>query len=219
MKRYAKTDEFLKRVKRLIRTEFNRLLSFDNLNMKQTTKETEELYTRLKSYNAINYVAIARAGKQYALDALPEDLREKGKKADPAKTVTSVLAGFNFVTGYLYHAEAERKRARQAEEMMSAQGIKSRFKQVIDRCASLWYLQSSQYAVDIEDASVVDTWMAAGIEEVEWVAEDDSRTCKVCRERNGKVYKIDEIPPKPHYNCRCTLKLTEKSLKREGREA
>jgi SPP1 gp7 family putative phage head morphogenesis protein len=61
--------------------------------------------------------------------------------------------------------------------------------------------------------------MAAGIEEVEWVAEDDSRTCKICRERNGKVYKIDEIPPKPHYNCRCTLKLTEKSLKREGREA
>ena len=216
MKRYARVDEFLKRVKRLIRIEFNKQLSFDQLNMKQTTKETKALYSRLKAYNALNYVEIARAGKQWALDALPEDKR--GVEVDPSKTVLAVLGGYNFVTGYLYHNEAERKRARQAEEMMSSQDSKSRFKQAIDRSASLWYLQSAQYAVDIEDAAVVDTWTAAGVTEVMWNAEDDSKTCKVCRERDGMIYKIDEIPPKPHYNCRCTLKLTEKSLKREDRE-
>ncbi len=211
MKMYAKTDEFLKKLKKLIRTEFNRLglMPFDKINARGVKKDTVLLYKRLKAYNTLNYLEIARAGRRYANSFLPENKRVKDK--DMGGLVASVLASYNFVTGYLYESEAERKRARQAEEMMTAKESYSRqkLKAAMDRCASLWFLQSSQYAVDIEDASVIDAWNEAGITEVEWVAEDDSRTCNICRERDGKVYKLSELPPKPHYNCRCTYRVRE----------
>lgn len=215
MEMYSKTDEFLKKLKRLIRSEFNRMgtMPFDKINARTAKKETSELYKRLKNYNMLNYLEIARAGRKYANAALPDDKKVKDK--DMGVLVASVLGAYNFVTGYLYESETERKRARQAEEMMTAKEADSRQKlrSAMDRCAALWYMQSSQYAIDIEDEAVVDAWLEAGIEKVEWVAEDDSRTCKVCRERNGKIYRLSELPPKPHYNCRCTYKIVREDAK------
>lgn len=38
---------------------------------------------------------------------------------------------------------------------------------------------------------------------VKWVSTLDSRTSAICRERDGKIYKIDSAPPVPaHFNCR-----------------
>lgn len=212
MEMYSKTDEFLKKLKRLVRTEF-RKFQFDQLNARSVRRDTISLYRRLKAFNVLNYLEIARAGRRYANSFLPEDKKLKDK--DMSTLVASVLASYNFVTGYLYESESDRKRARQAEEMMTAKESNSRqkFNTAMDRCAALWYMQSSQYAIDIEDEAVVDAWLEAGIEKVEWVAEDDSRTCKVCRERNGKIYRLSELPPKPHYNCRCTYKIVREDAK------
>lgn len=44
-----------------------------------------------------------------------------------------------------------------------------------------------------------------GVEEVEYLAALDERTCGSCGPLNGKVYKIDKAPILPiHPNCRCT---------------
>jgi len=221
MKMYAKTDAFLAKLKRLVRKEFDRqaAFSFDQLNARFARKETKSLYKRLKDYNLANYREIAEAGRKYALEALPASVKEKYKdklkNVDTALIAASVLASYNPVTGYLYEPEAERKRMRQMEEMLTAAGFytRSKFRRAMDRCAKLWYQQSSQYAIDVEDEAVKETWKVAGVERVEWVAELDEKTCSVCRERDGQVYTFDLLPPKPHYNCRCTWRpvWTEKS--------
>jgi SPP1 gp7 family putative phage head morphogenesis protein len=53
------------------------------------------------------------------------------------------------------------------------------------------------------DNATLDGYKDSGVDEVEWHTNIDGRECKVCRERNGKIYKIDKVPPKPHRNCRC----------------
>jgi SPP1 gp7 family putative phage head morphogenesis protein len=46
----------------------------------------------------------------------------------------------------------------------------------------------------------------AGFEKIEWHTVVDQRTCGICRERNGKVYPIDDHPPAPaHPRCRCSF--------------
>lgn len=223
MKMYAKTDEFLKKLKRLIRIEFGQL-PFDNLNVSVARKETKALYKKLKAFNRSNYIEVAREGTRWAINALTDEEKDKVKgRLENAKLdalVASVLASWNFVTGYLYEPEVERKRSRQAEEMMTAKesGSRTKFRQAMDRCAALWFLQSSQYAVNVEDKSIEETWIEAGITEVMWNAEDDAKTCKVCRERDGKIYRLGELPPKPHYNCRCTYSIVREDSKTQAAE-
>lgn len=215
------TDRFLQKLKRLVRKEFDRQagFAFDQLNIRFVKKETKDLYDRLKKFNLDYYRQIASAGAEYAFNALPAPLKGKYeasyKKLNTGLVVASTLASYNFVTGYLYESEAERKRMRQAEEMLTAAALYSRakYKKAMDRAATLWYQQSSQYAIDIEDEAVRDVWERAGVEEVMWITKSDDRVCETCRERHEQIYPIDEVPPKAHYNCRCILRpvWTEKS--------
>ncbi|MBR6011853.1 MAG: minor capsid protein, partial [Methanomicrobium sp.] len=51
-----------------------------------------------------------------------------------------------------------------------------------------------------------------GIEEVEVIACDDSRTCPICTTHDGKIYKLSDdanLPPY-HPNCRCAIKAVVK---------
>ena len=57
-----------------------------------------------------------------------------------------------------------------------------------------------------------------GIEEVEVIACDDSRTCPICTTHDGKIYKLSDdanLPPY-HPNCRCAIKAVVK--KRDKKE-
>ena len=57
-----------------------------------------------------------------------------------------------------------------------------------------------------------------GIEEVEIIACDDSRTCPICSTHDGKVYKLSDdanLPPY-HPNCRCAIRAVVK--KRDKKE-
>ena len=65
--------------------------------------------------------------------------------------------------------------------------------------------------ITVEDAAVIEGYKKAGVEKVMWIAERDDRTCDTCLKRDGLVFPIRDIPDKPHYGCRCTLKpITEK---------
>ncbi len=43
-----------------------------------------------------------------------------------------------------------------------------------------------------------------GVEKVQWITADDERTCPECAPLDGKVFAIDDVPPIPHPNCRCS---------------
>lgn len=208
---YRQTDKFLKSLKTQIRNEFNHLsvLAFDELNVTSTKKETTSMYDRLLDFNYDGYKKIVEESFNYAIGFLTEEQKKKleKKKFDADYEVDFVLENYNWVTGYLYTKEAERKRLRLAEEMMTAKEFhdRSKYSRVIQKNANLWYTQSKQYSIDIADNTVLHVWKQAGIEKVVWVAEHDDRTCGDCNELDEKVFPIDSVPHKPHYGCRCTI--------------
>ncbi len=210
---YLQTDRYLKRLKKQIRTEFNHLslLSFDELNTVRTRKETKDTFDHLMRFNEREYLKIVRQARKYALSLLTEQERKKVKEVSYNEwedlCLEDVLASYNWVTGYLYRKEAERKRLRLAEEMMTAKEYhdRERYSKSLSKGANLWYTQSHQYAIDLEDETTQKVWKKGGVKKVRWIAEDDDKTCSDCRKLNGKIFDIDKVPHKTHYRCRCIV--------------
>ena len=211
---YQYLDALLKKVKKKIRTEFNRLgvMGFDELNVVNTRKVTKEMFDRLladneKAYQKAANDAYSKAKKKAGSVGYTED--------DPegvgGEWLASILLAYNFITGYLYDREAERKRLRLNEQILTAREYSSRemYNNSLRKTANLWWTQTAQYGVDVVDAATIQAYEDMGVDKVRWIAELDNRTCKVCRERNGKIYELSKVPQKTHYNCRCYLEPVE----------
>ena len=213
---YRLADKLLEQLKKLIRREFNRLgiFGFDELNAPRVTRETTELFDRLMRENQRQYLKVAK--KAYA-DALALAMAAGYVGPDDDRIDEAWLLGFlgayNFVSGYLYESEAERKRLRLAEQMMTAKEYLSRtqYNDSLRRSANLWWTQTAHYMLDAVDESTLYAYEVMGVEKVEWITNIDGRECKICRERNGKIYDIKRVPPKAHRNCRCRLIPVPKS--------
>lgn len=211
---YGHLDSLLEKVKKKMRIEFNRLglMGFDELNVANTKKVTQEMFDRLLSTNETLYLAAAK--KSYSRATKTADAAGySGEESEiTGDWLATVLLAYNFVTGYLYDREAERKRLRLNEQILTAREYDNR--QMLNRdlrkTANLWWTQTAQYGIDVVDAATVKGFLDKGVKEVRWVAELDSRTCPECRSRHGVIYKISEIPEKTHYNCRCFVEPVEK---------
>ena len=207
---YNYLDTILAKLKKKLRTEFNRLgmLGFDELNVVNTKKVTKEMFDRLMAENEKAYKKVAvdtyEKAKKKAADA---GYTDEEKSEIGSEWLVGVLLAYNFVTGYLYDREAERKRLRLNEQILTAREYDDRqmFNDSLRRTANLWWTQTLQYGVTVVDEAILQAYKDMGVEEVRWVAKIDKRTCKVCRERNNQIYKILEVPRKTHYNCRCYL--------------
>lgn len=198
---YQTLDEWLKRVKKKIRTEFNHMsvIGFDELNVVGTKKYTQEMYDRLDAENK-------KAYRKIASEAYKKAGGPKAAEIDD-EWVAGVLAMYNLVTGYLYNKELERKRLRLNEQILTAREYDSRsaYNECLRRSANLWYTQSMQYGIDIVDKATIKALKDSGIKRVRWISVHDDHRCGDCEDRDEKIYKIDEIPEKTHYGCRCYL--------------
>ena len=207
---YRLADKLLEQLKKLIRREFNRLgiFGFDELNAPRVTRETTELFDRMKAENKKRYL---EAAKKAYLDAVAlavaAGYRDPGEGKISDAWVVAFLGAYNFVSGYLYESEAERKRLRLAEQMLTAREYLNRtmYSDSLRRSANLWWTQTAHYMLDAVDKATLDGYKDSGVEKVMWHTNIDGRECEVCRERNGKIYAIDKVPPKAHRNCRCYL--------------
>lgn len=207
---YKLADKLLEQLKKLIRREFNRLgvFGFDELNTLRVTTETTSLFDRLMRENERLYLQVAKRAYGDAIAAaVAAGYDDPGENRVNASWVTGLLREYNFVSGYLYESEAERKRLRLAEQIMTAKEYQSRtqYNDSLRRSANLWWTQASHYMLTVVDAATLLAYMAAGVKEVMWNTNIDGRECKTCRERNGEVYPIGDVPPKVHRNCRCYL--------------
>ena len=221
---YEQTDKSLKRLKKKISREFSKLyeMPFDELSVRNTTKITIELYERLTEANKEEYEDIVEDAIEYALLFLDDKDRKRyfDNKIEPKKFVDKVLKDYNPVTNYLYNKEVDRKRLRLAEGMLTAKEVRERnsFREIVRRSMNLWYTQSKQYAEDMADNTVLAVWERAGITMIAWITEEDAKVCDICdylghnKDRSIKLYPINKVPPKPHYNCRC-IKLPVKDDK------
>ena len=119
--------------------------------------------------------------------------------------VDKVLSEYNPVTGYLYGRELKRKQERLVESMITAKKNNDRsfYRDSLRTNANLLYTQSKQYADDVADQTVIEVWKKVGIKKIQWITEKDEKVCSECRPLDMKIFDIDKVPPKPHYNCRC----------------
>lgn len=207
---YRLADKLLEQLKKLIRREFNRLgiFGFDELNAPRVTAETTSLFDRLMRENKKQFLKVAEKAYSNAVAlavAAGYDKPEDGKIDE--WWLMGFLGAYNFVSGYLYESEAERKRLRLAEQMLTAREYLNRtlYNDSLRRSANLWWTQTSHYMLDAVDRATLDGYKDSGVEKVVWNTNIDGRECKTCRERNGKVYLIDKVPHKAHRNCRCYL--------------
>lgn len=197
-------------------------MSFDELSAPHITILTTEMMKRLLKDNKKAYIKIAEAASKEAA----EDIKEvSGIAVRPIKTdekyVDGILAEYNPVTGYLYEAEADRKRARLAEALIAAviAGLRPEYHKELQKFANLWHTQTKQYGDSIVDATRIETFKKNGIRRVRWETEDDEKVCEECKKRDGKIYPIDGIPTKPHYRCRCWVVPVLEKTKKEEKES
>lgn len=207
---YRLADRLLEQLKKLIRREFNRLgiIGFDELNAPRVTRETTELFSRLMSENKKRYLEAAKKAYSHAVAlAVEAGYEDPGEGKISDMWLIAFLGAYNYVSGYLYESEAERKRLRLAEQMMTAREYLSRtqYNDSLRRSANLWWSQTSHYMLDAVDKATLDGYKDSGVKKVKWNTNIDGRECSVCRERHGQIYTIDAVPPKAHRNCRCYI--------------
>jgi hypothetical protein len=197
---YKLLDKLLATEMKRIRASFNHLgaMGFDELNVVNTRKVTEKMYDGFLKDNETIYLKVARDAYKKAT--------KSGKKTEINREwLVGVLAGYNLVTGYLYDREADRKRLRLNEQILTAReyGNRELFQSSLRRSANLWWTQTSQYGISVVDEATIKGYKDMGVKRVRWIAADDEKTCLTCGARDNKIYPINKIPPKPHYGCRC----------------
>ena len=207
---YRELTKFKSELQKRLKKEFLRftITGFDELNVQTTRSRTEQAYDRIDSFNRRYFMRIAREGRNFAKGLLLPNELKRLSEFEVAALVALVLSEYNIVTGYRYDTEWERKRMHYAEGILAAKEANDRryLQEISKKNANLLLTQSMQAGIDVEDEAILETLKEAGIKEVVWVTEKDSKVCSICRERDGKRYPIDSVPDKPHYNCRCYIR-------------
>lgn len=204
---YKHLDSLLEAEKKRIRAEFNHLsvTGFDELNVVSTRKTTQEMYDKFMRDNETMYLKAAKNAYRKAVKAAKAEGFSGDETEVSGDWLVGVLAGYNLVTGYLYGKEADRKRLRLNEQILTAREYNNRtmYQESLRKAANLWYTQTVQYGISAVDEATIKGFKDMGVKEVRWIAADDEKTCPTCGARDNKVYRLNEIPPKPHYGCRC----------------
>ena len=161
---------------------------FDELSVLSVTRE---LYDQLEADNRQVYLELAQERYQ--------ETEPHGEEPPDLAWLLALLAAYNNVTKVIYDNDVDRKRQYTAEGINSSTAKVTEFRRGLHYWADL----TSTYADIVTDESTLKAYRDAGVKKVRWVTAGDEKVCETCRERNGKVYSINSIPPKPHKHCRC----------------
>lgn len=115
--------------------------------------------------------------------------------------------GYDPVAKYVFARETERKAARLAEGLIADPNCAEA---EIRKAKYLWGLQATHFAIRLSDLAQIRAYESRGISYVRWVTNVDGKECRTCRDRHGKIYPLQALPAKPHYNCRCTIRPAKK---------
>ena len=204
---YQEADRQLQAIQNDLKREALKLdnTSFDELHNIGVTKITTRLMKKLKRKNEKAFWEVALLAYEMAVEeANKKGYKGKGDGISKAWFL-GILDDYNYVTGYLYNPEAERKRLRLSEGISTALEYKKKpmFKEVVKRFFSLWFTQTVQYMITFVDKAETLAWETMGVKYAMWVTAKDEKVCSECYPRDGKIYPLKNFPEKPHYNCRC----------------
>lgn len=187
---YELTDIVIENIRKELIRDFSKLkslLSYDELNVMSATKA---VYSKIDLYV-----------RQMFLQLMQTVYKKVTKRTCPYNYawLESFLLEYDEVSKYVYANEFERKRDRLAEALIAS----SKKNEEIDAALRYLSFMLTAYAVRVTDQVVLMAYRDMGIDAVRWKAEKDNKTCTICKHRNGHIYDIEQVPPKPHLNCRC----------------
>lgn len=182
---------------------FDRLkqLKFDELNILNAVTEVYDNAVRVAKRR---YFSIAKRAFIAAMLAVGKTEKEAEELADESITVDYILEmldEYDPVTLYQFMPEIDRKKQRLIEALIASHNKSDE----INKALRYLTLQLSQYADKSEIEATLKAYRKAGIKKVRWITQEDEKVCKTCAPRDGKVYAINRVPPRPHYRCRCEL--------------
>lgn len=189
---YEYTDKIIAYIDKQLIGRYSRLkslVSFDELNVLQ---EVNALYSEADVIIRKAYLKLAK--KVYA-----DNLREKSTQSIDQQWVDELLDAYDPVSKYVFSHEEDRKRARLIEALIAS----TTKAQEVDAALRAMSFMCRIYAVRVTDKAVLQAFADGREDSVRWIAEKDEKTCSVCHARDGKVYRLADLPPKPHINCRC----------------
>lgn len=215
---YAAADRAIKSVNRDSLREFGqlKLTDWDRVNVIRTVRT---VYRRLKRKAQSHYYEVAMEGYILGLMLCGMAAKEAHKKADGVVTpewVEEVLSEPDLVTGYRFDTEADRKAERLIETLTAAGEAEERAGEtglgrnaVIDKALRDWSRMFGQIAIGVTDTAIVQAFADMDVEKVMWLTAMDERVCEECGPLHGRAFALDEVPPKPHWGCRCRLVQVE----------
>lgn len=190
------TDKAVSYIDKQIISRFSRLksiLSFDEINAMTVIEKVNRVYDDINK--TVRKVYLLLANKLYRENIQ----REKDLKSLDEEWVDDILAGYDPVTMYVFNHEIDRKAARCIESILASKANAVE----IDRAMRAIAYQCRMYADRITDEAVMQAYEDDNVQKVRWRAENDTKTCKICESRDGKIYPIDKVPADPHPLCRC----------------
>ena len=193
---YQKTDKVIAYLSKQYAKLFQRVTSFDELNIIDVSHEIFDEAVLLTEREVARLVKLVYDSK-----------REGGEisSEDALSLVLTLMLAYSPVTKYVYKNEMERKRSRFAEGVIASETPKEE----VALAERLMIATNKQFAEDATFEAAVLAYKDDGVKKVRWVTAADDRRCTECKSRHGKIYPIDSIPPKPHRYCRCYVEKEE----------
>lgn len=190
------TDKAVSYIDKQIIARFSKLksvLSFDEINAMTVIENVNTVYKDINK--TVRKVYLQLANKLYREYVQ----RTKDLKSLDEEWVDDILAGYDPVTMYVFNHEIDRKAARCIETIIASKADPAE----IDREMRGIAFQCRMYADRITDEAVMQAYKHDKVQKVRWRAENDTKTCKICESRDGKIYPINKVPADPHPLCRC----------------
>ena len=163
---------------------------FDELSVLSVTRE---LYDQLEADNRQVYLELVQERYQ--------EVEPHGEEPPDLAWLLAFLAAYSAVSKVVYNNEVDRKRGYTAEGINSSTAKVTEFR----RGLHYWADFTGQFADEITDEVTLKAYRDAGVKKVEWHTVLDGKECETCKERDGKIYPINAVPPKTHKRCRCWL--------------
>lgn len=180
----------------------NRLALFDEMNIVGVKKHINKLYKDIYKIIKNECVEILNPlYKEIYDDALALGFDGDLRDLDEG-WIEDFFDEFNPVTKQVFNNEIDRKKSYLFESLVSDPTVKH---QSYAKAEKYLVKQIKQSGIDLDDAVAMQVFKDLGVEKVQWVAEQDSKTCGVCSELDGEIFDLDKAPNKQHHNCRCYL--------------
>lgn len=196
---YAVADRYIRLYDKRFINLFGQLTATLHIDELNVLNSVQTLYAELDRLTRQALLLIAEESYDKCVE---QHVGLSGETEIDELFLIELLIAYNPVTKYMFTNEVDRKRARLAEAILS--DLNTADKEV-KQALKLWSGMFAQYAITVTDEAALKAYKDSGYTHVLWVSMLDDRRCEVCEERDGAVYPIDDVPPKPHWGCRCQL--------------